>query len=111
MVVVVVGGTVVVVGGTAVVEVEAAVLWGTLPDDPLPPPPATCPALVWDIVFGLPEAQATSSNASETHKAGTRRHRRTAGHPTTFTVAANHTDGRWGWRPRQCRQTVLRRFR
>ena len=109
--VVVVGGTVVVVGGTVVVVVEGAVLRGTPPDDPLPPPPATRPALVWDIAFGLPEAQAASSNASEPHKAGTRRHRRTAGRPTTFTVAANHTDGRWGWRPRQCRQTVLRRFR
>ena len=84
---------------------------GTRPDDPLPPPPATRPALVWDIAFGLPEAQAATSNASEPHKAGTRRHRRTPGSPTTFTVAANHTDGRWGWRPRQCRQTVLRRFR
>ena len=109
--VVVVGGTVVVVGGTVVVVVEGVVLRGTSPDDPLPPPPATCPALVWDIAFGLPEAQAASSNASEPHKAGTRWHRRTAGCPTTFTVASNHADVRWGWRPRQRRQTVLRRFR
>ena len=97
---VVVGGTVVVVGGTVVVVVEGAVLRGTPPDDPLPPPPATGPALVWDIAFGLPEAQAANSNASEPHKAGTRRHRRTTGRPATFTVAANHTDGQWGWRPR-----------
>ncbi len=97
--VVVVGGTVVVVGGTAVVLVEGAVLRCTPPDDPLPPPPATRPALVWDIALGLPEAQAASSNASEPHKTGTRRRRRTAGNPTTFTVAANHAEGRWGWRP------------
>ena len=108
--VVVVGGTVVVVGGTVVVVVEGAVLRGTPPDDPLPPPPATRPALVWVIAFGLPEAQAATSNASEPHRAGTREASTNSWAPMTFTVAANHTDGRWGWRPRQCYRTVLRWF-